>query len=328
MFAVLEEILYWRRTLLFLTAVALVAFTGVWLRNGVYGVNLVLRHGGTFWLPINPDSPRVSPSMRLAWSGNLPQATAGTFAWHSVAIGFEAADMPVIVGGNVVDHILLARIDPKHYRFAIRNEPSGDHDLDQWMADLGAALVVNGSYYGRYGEPATPVLSDGHALGPQKYDGRGGAFVASTDFVGIRNLTHENWRVAFGGARDAMISFPLLLAESKAQAIKPSDWLANRSFVAEDTNGKIVIGTTTDAFFSLARLATFLKAVPLDLTLALNLDGGGVACQGIAINGFQRRSYGQWEAQVDGKKGYLGVVPYGESPMPVVLALFPIDTKH
>ncbi len=63
--------------------------------------------------------------------------------------------------------------------------------------------------------------------------------------------------------------------------------------------------------------------MPLDLTLALNLDGGGVASQAIAINGYQRRSYGRWEAQVNGNKVYLGVVPFGESPMPVVLAVFP-----
>lgn len=315
--------LYWRRILSILIVTILVTATGVWLRNGLYGINLVLRHGGTFWLPVGRDSPHFSSSMRLALSGNAPMAMPGDFAWRIVAPGFEVADIPVKAGGNVVDHIRLARIDPQHYRFAVRNEPSGDRDLDQWMTALGAALVVNGSYYGRYGEPATPVISDGHPIGPRDYGGRGGAFVAADNSVSIHNLAHEALAAAFDRARDAMVSFPLLLADGKAQAIKPSDWLANRSFVAEDRRGKIVIGTTTDAFFSLHRFAVFLSAIPLDLTVALNLDGGGVACQGIEINGYRSRSYGQWEAQINGERGYLGVVPYGESPMPVVLAVFP-----
>jgi hypothetical protein len=69
--------------------------------------------------------------------------------------------------GQDVDHILLARIDPARFRFLVRNASAGDKDLDQWMAQLGAALVVNDSYFSRHGEPDTPLLSDGTLLGPK-----------------------------------------------------------------------------------------------------------------------------------------------------------------
>jgi hypothetical protein len=59
------------------------------------------------------------------------------------------------------------------------------------------------------------------------------------------------------------------------------------------------------------------------LTLALNLDGGPVACQGISINGFERRTYGRWEIQVQGDDAQLLIWPYGTVAMPVVLAVFP-----
>ena len=64
--------------------------------------------------------------------------------------------------------------------------------------------------------------------------------------------------------------------------------LANRSFVAQDADGRILFGTTREAFFSLYRLASFLERSPLPATLALNFDGGPVACQGVAINAFRR----------------------------------------
>jgi hypothetical protein len=64
----------------------------------------------------------------------------------------------------------------------------------------------------------------------------------------------------------------------------------------------IEIGTTVDAFFSLGRLATFLRTASLGLKLALNLDGGPVACQGIALFGFHRESCGRFEAFRDWRK--------------------------
>jgi hypothetical protein len=185
--------------------------------------------------------------MRLALRGP-PPASAGSFDWHEIGPGFQVGELPVIAGGAGVDRIVLARIDPARFRFEVRNASAGDKDLDKWMAQLGAALVINGSYYMRYGTPVTPLLSAGTPLGPRDYDARAGAFVASAAFVGIRDLAHEEWQTAFRGADNAMVSFPLLVAQGSARQITSSRWLANRSFVGQDENGWIILGTTTDAF--------------------------------------------------------------------------------
>jgi hypothetical protein len=294
----------------------------LWLYAGSYGFHVLLRHGGTFWINVKTDDPRLSPSMRLALH-DPPPASAGSFAWREVGPGFEVAELPVIAGGNEVDRIMLARIDPARFRFEVRNAATGDKGLDQWMTQLGAALVINGSYFSHYGTPVTPLLSGGRLLGPKDYDARAGAFVASAAFVGIRDLAHEDWQAAFRGADDAMVSFPLLVAEGATRKNVSSRWLANRSFVGQDKNGRIVLGTTTDAFFSLERFGEFLRQAPLGLTLALNLDGGPVASQGIAINGLERRTYGRWEVQVQGDDAKLLTWLYGTVAMPVVLAVFP-----
>ena len=71
--------------------------------------------------------------------------------------------------------------------------------------------------------------------------------------------------------------------------------MTDRSFVAIDRSGDLVLGTTTNAFFSLNRLAEFLRTSPLDIVKALNLDGGPVACQAVRLGAYRRQFCGQWE---------------------------------
>ena len=301
---------------------AMGALGGVWTYAGIYGLHVLFRHGGTWWVPVGIDSVWLSPSMRLALTAT-PAATPGEVQWHPVSAGFDTADLPAIVDGRDVDHILLARINPARFRFEVHVAHAGNVGLDQWMSQLHPALLVNGSYSGQDGRPATPVLSDGSLLGPQNYDARAGTFVSSSGFTGVLDLARSSWETAFRGAQEAMVSFPLLLADGTSRVPQASRWLANRSFIGQDGEGRVIIGTTTDAFFPLDRFARFLLEARIGLTLALNLDGGPVASQGISLNGFERRSYGRWEAKVEGKRAQLLMWPYGTVAMPVVLAVFP-----
>lgn len=316
-----------RRVLWAALLAALIAAAGagaVYAEAGLYGFNVLLLRGGSFWGAVPPDSPRLSPSMRLALRDPPPAGQPGPLAWQAMEEGFEAAELPVLVDGAEVDRVLLARADPARFRFVARNAPAGNRLLDDWMADPGTVLAVNGSYYSRRGVPDTPLVSDGALLGPAAYTATHGVFVASDAFTGIRDLADGGWQAALAGARDAMVSYPLLLAADGSSRAGGSRWLANRSFVAQDAAGRIVVGTTTDAFFSLDRLAAFLRVAPLGLTLALNLDGGPVACQGIALGGFRRRFCGQWELAEDKGGTRLlgwGWGRHGRWALPIVLAV-------
>jgi Phosphodiester glycosidase len=303
-----------------------VAFASLYAYAGTYGFNVLFRRGLWVNLKVAPDDARLSPSMRLALRDPSGAVTAGPLAWRAIATGFEVGELAVIADGGEVDRILLARIDPAHFRFAVRSAPAGNRDLDAWMGALGAPLVINGSYFARDGSPDTPVVSAGARLGPRRYIANHGAFVASPRSVGIRDFASLDWHITLRGAEDAMISYPLLLARDGSSRVKGDPrWLANRSFVGEDHDGRIILGTTAEAFFSLERLAGFLRAAPLDLAIALNLDGGPVACQGIALNGYRRSACGRWElAARDGRLDLLTPV-YGSVrwSLPIVLAVFP-----
>jgi hypothetical protein len=308
--------------------VFILTLAGLYADRGMYGLNAVARRGATFWVSVAADDPRLSASMRLA----LHQAgsgEAGRFEWQRIDQGFDVGELPVIAANMEVDRILLARIDPARFRFVVRNAPAGDKDLGRWLTDLKALLVINGSFYAQRGTPETPLVSAGALLGPRNYDAKHGAFVASTAFVGLRDLASADWRAALQGADDAIVSYPLLLAsDGSSRAAGDGRWLANRSFVGQDRAGRIVLGTTTDAFFSLNRLAAFLRTAPLDLTQALNLDGGPLACQGITLNGYRRDFCGQWElAARDGELKLLRWT-FGTRPwaLPIVLAVLPKDS--
>ena len=305
----------------------LMAAAGAWQYSGAYGVHVLTRNGGTYWVDMAPDDARLPPAMRLALTEPAPQAVPGPLVWHEGAPGFEVADLAVMVAGRQVDTVLLNRIDPARYRFTVRNAPRGDKGLDEWERDLPrAVLIVNGSYFDTAGRPDTPFISDGVAMGPSSYDARAGAFVAGDGSADVRDLSKENWRHAFAGARNAMVSYPLLIgADGQSHVTIKSRWLANRSFVGRDARGRIIIGSPREAFFPLDRLATFLRTAPIGLKVALNLDGGPVACQSVRLKAFSRRFYARWEAQVSGDTVTLLRWPRRDTnvAMPIVLTVEP-----
>jgi hypothetical protein len=307
---------------------SLLLFGGLYAEAGWYGVNVLLRRGGTTWETVTPDSSHLSASMRLALRETAPDARASPFEWRHLAKGLDVAEMPVQADGQEVDRVLLTRIEPAEFDFEVRNASAGNKGLDDWMHDLGAVAVINGSYYSRHGTPDTPLRAAGIELGPTDYQSRHGAFVATNATVTVRDLALESWKAAFSGAHDAMVSYPLLLAPDGSNRVNADRrWLANRSFVGQDENGRIILGTTTDAFFSLSRLAAFLRTVPLGLTTALNLDGGPVACQGVSFGEYQRHFCGRWETQTRGADIKLLGWRFGTWALPIVLAVVPKSPK-
>jgi hypothetical protein len=307
-------------------AVACLLILGVLAYFGPYGLNVIWRRGASVWIAVNPDDTGISQSMQLALQDSPPNVAPGALTWRLLDGGFEAAELPVLAGEDEVDRILLARIDPAHFKFIVRNARAGDRELDDWLRQLDAVLVINGSYFATDGTPDTPIVSSGAISGPQHYDAKHGAFIASGSHVGIRDLAHTEWREAFRNADDAMVSYPMLIgADGSSRTNGDPRWLANRSFVAQDQKDRIILGTTVNAFFSLNRLAEFLREAPLELKLALNLDGGPVACQAIALKDFKRDFCGRWETTVqDGQtkqlKPLVGNRRWG---LPIVLAVLP-----
>lgn len=272
------------------------AFTA---QRGLYGWNALARRGGSFWVETTLHDPNISSVADAAMRG--ARAQPRDLVWITRAPGFETADLWIDLG-KAQDRIRLARVDPARWRFSVHVRPAGDRGPEEWRAALGAALVVNGSYFDQRGAPDTPLVSGGKRLGPASYNATHGAFVATEDGARIIDLRDGDWGAALAGARDGFVSYPMLIGEDGVGRATASRWLSARSFVGQDRAGRIVIGTTEDAGLTLDGLSDLLRRAPLDLQFALNLDGGPLACQSVAVGDFTRSHCGRGEFQVEGDR--------------------------
>ena len=255
------------------------------------------------------------------------QLQPAAYVWTSPAAGFEITELPVLDRGREVERILLARIDQRKFKFEVLTAPDGARELEDWMKVSGAVMIVNGSYFDREGKPATPVIASGQPLGPKAYGTKHGAFIVQPSGASVQDLARTRWQQAFRGATNAMVSFPMLIgADGRSRASNSNPLLtANRSFIGQDSTGRIIIGTTKKAYFSLDLFADFLAGAHLDLTRALNLDGGPPACQAIAMANISRSVCSNSEMSSDaGQLRVLGQL-FGQRPwgLPIVLAVFP-----
>lgn len=300
---------------------------GILLYSAYVGAPPVVHRGGVFYLSMRQDAPWLPRSVRLALATPSPRAEPGELKWRDLAPGLEIGELPVLSGKEEVDRIYLTRIDPALYEFRLRVEP--DKDLNAWMRDLRPVAVINGSYYDDKFGPATPVVIDSKHFGPAQYQAAHGAFVSSAQHTALVDLSNKSWRGLEAGAGTMLVSYPTLLDANGANRAEPSRWLASRSFLAEDSDGFILLGSAPEGFFSLYRLGEFLKKAPLRLRYVLNLDGGPVACHGVSVGGVSRLVYGHVELQGDSPQGPLRVLPASRdvhSLMPIVLAVFPRAT--
>jgi len=307
-----------------LFSVLLAVTAAFYCYDGMYGVNTVLHGGPTRWLTMQADDKRLPVEIQWALVGTPPEATPGPFAWREIEPGLEVAELPVMAGARQVDSILLTRIDTGKFRFELRNWAAGDRDLAGWMRALKPVVLINGSYFSPDGQPDTPFLSDGRLISTRNEPPAQGVFAAGQSGAEVEALPDGDWARAFQGAENALATYPLLIGpDGFNTGIQESHWVANRSFVGEDGSGRIILGTATGAFFSLARFAAFLYSAPLGLKLALNLDGGPVACQAVDTPEYQRRFCGEWEIRDRGGMFKVLKMPKGSwIPLPVVLFVY------
>ncbi|MFN0245542.1 MAG: phosphodiester glycosidase family protein [Kofleriaceae bacterium] len=222
------------------------------------------------------------------------------FVWTERAPGLDTTEIAIDLGGERVDSIALVRIDLARYRFSVHWDASGSRPIDVWQRELGAAVVINGSYFEPDHSPSTPLRIAGAPVGPTDYTSTHGALVIDDGAVDIVDLRGRDLAGELARHREAMVSYPLLVDPSgRSRAAGHDDWFANRVFVALDTSGRIVIGTTRTGFFSLRRLGdTLERADRLSLRVALNLDGGPLASQIVSVPGYTRTVLG--DAEVTG----------------------------
>lgn len=261
--------------------------------------------------------------------GGLPASPV--IRWESAQAGLEFALAPVYFHGQYVDRMVLVRADPERFRIGVHFSPEAQ-SIGDWQKQLGAPVVINSSFYQNDPTaPTTPILSGGKPLGPKSYHSRHGAFLAEPNKKGLkrfvmRDFNREKVNLQDSGYTEAVVSYPTLIDGSgKVRAAPNPRWRADRSFIATDKQGRIILGTTEGGFFSLNRLGRFLKAIEgLGLERALNLDGGPPACLCVKAKNLEYLALGRYESNDSaGREIFFWGAVEVVWPLPGVIALFP-----
>ncbi len=207
----------------------------------------------------------------------------------------------------------LVRVRARHWSQLGRAKPPGVLD---WQRTTGALAVFNAGqfypdlrYMGLY-------VSGGDTISARVHPGFQAALVASggkgpRDARVLDLATSPLSRES--GWSDVAQSF-MLFDRGGGVRVKRTTRIANRTAVAEDPEGHVVV-LVTEGAYTLAGFAELLMKSPLRLTHAMSMDGGLEAQLVVASGSFHYASFGRWP-----KQGEAGA-PGAQVPLPAVITV-------
>jgi len=229
---------------------------------------------------------------------------AGGPRWRAVAPGVEFAMLqgePFCRRGS--SGVALLRIDPRRVRIEVRHytlEP--DHTpltIVEWLRRSRALAVFNaGQYYPDFSYMGL-LVSDGRVVSERIHPRFRAALVASPDHGGSEARVLDLSRAALDpdrpGWRQVAQSF-MLFDQRGVTRVRKSGQIANRTVVAEDRRGRLVV-VTSEGAYTLWDFARLLQGSPLQLSHAMAMDGGAEAELCVQAGRFRYASYGRWQGE-------------------------------
>jgi len=230
--------------------------------------------------------------------------------WRALSPGLEFTTVsgePYCRRGS--SHVAVLRIDPQrvdlrvlHYTRQPEREPLS---LLEWRKRSGALAAFNaGQYYTDFSYMGL-LVSNGETVSRRIHPGFRAALVAAPTLGGrgarVLDLERDTLDARRPGWREVAQSFMLFDREG-ALRVRKSDQVANRTVVAEDRRGRIVVAVT-EGGYTLWELARLLRDGPLDLSHAMSMDGGYEAELCVQSGGFRYASFGRWEGDREAGTG-------------------------
>ncbi|MBI5671350.1 MAG: phosphodiester glycosidase family protein [Chloroflexi bacterium] len=203
----------------------------------------------------------------------LPTPTPAADGWETLAPGLERR-VYLPDEANLLSQIIILRVNPAQYTFRAHYRPGNPLTLLQWRAELPEATIfINANFFTPEFEILGLLVSDGAVYG-QSYAGYGGTFAVENGLPGVwSNATRPYQGEAL---EQAVQGFPMLVADSQPAYHNPDpDRATRRTFVGQDSQGRIILGVTPLLGLTLVELSAFLPTTDLGLVNAVNLDGGG-----------------------------------------------------
>ncbi len=220
--------------------------------------------------------------LAAAWPVTAQEWSHSPVNWLVIGKGMKFAQFEVYEDRDLKENLAVVHIDPNYHGFRVfHGQP---RRITAWQEAIGAQVVFNASYYTPRGDPCGLIIADGKLIGPLHNSAMRGMFVSEPKGVSpdlpratILDLLASPIHPKKLPWTQGVQSFPLLLDFQGRIRVKKTDLVAQRTVIAADRNGNILVFHSAGDFFTLHDLAKFLKSSKLDIDSALNLDGGSKA---------------------------------------------------
>ncbi|MBI1798564.1 MAG: phosphodiester glycosidase family protein [Candidatus Eisenbacteria bacterium] len=266
---------------------------------------------------------RISAAAAIAVGAYLMLHGQGEPRWRSIGPGVEFTTLrgdPYCRRGS--SGIGVLRLDPAraHVRVLHYTVTPGRAPLDimDWQRLTGAVAVFNaGQFYPDLSYMGLLVCS-GRVVSNEVHPGFKAALVAAPERgrpdVRVLDLSKNPLDPSAPQWREVAQSFMVLDSEGNLR-VRKSDHVANRTLVAEDRGGRVLV-FTTEGGYTLADCAEYLRRSPLGISRAMGMDGGLEAELCVRSGTFRYASFGSW----DERHGE-GNQPGARTPLPAVIVV-------
>jgi hypothetical protein len=246
----------------------------------------------------------------------------GAPRWRTLAPGIEFTTLrgdPYCRAGSAAIGVL--RVDPARARLRVRHfsleperRPLG---IVEWQRRSRAIAVFNaGQYYPDYSYMGL-LVAGGKTVSRRLHSDFRAALVAGPEGRGLEarvlDLEREPIDPRRPGWSEVAQSF-MLFDQSGADRVRKSDRIANRTAVAQDRDGRLLIATSEGAY-TLSDYALLLRRSPFQLTHAMSMDGGLEAELCVSGRGFRWASFGRWPDRE------MPDAPGAHTPLPAIVEI-------
>ncbi len=231
-----------------------------------------------------PPPPQVVAPMLTQQAPSVGGVPLLSDQWQAAASGMWVRQL--LPGGDILKTLVAVRLDATQYAFKVHYRPGQPLTLSEWQTLLpDAALIINANFFHPDNTVVGMVITDEGAFG-QTFVNRGGMFSVQNGLPVLQSLINAPYD---GRWLDyAVQGFPSLIVNSAASGLTPNDNRASRrTLIAIDAQGNIVIIATPIYGPGLYDLSQYLAASDLQLTYAVNLDGGSSTMMLIAPINYQ-----------------------------------------
>lgn len=216
----------------------------------------------------------LAPTPTLQLPEPTPPGAIPDSGWQLLQPGLERRVLNLTTAENEGrESLYILRIDPALFRFDVAYHPGQPQSLEQWQAETGAFLVVNGGFFTEDYSATGAIVVDGQSSGVG-YRDFGGMLAISPGGPTLRWLPQQPYspnEPLLAGLQ----SFPMLILPGGQPGYPDEDnQPARRTVIAQDINGRMLFVLAVTGAFSLHRMGRFLAESDLNIDRALNLDGG------------------------------------------------------